>query len=79
MLVSCEEDSPSEPNGNGQTITVSGFVKDFDGEPVEEVPVIIKGKAPVTTDENGGFTISNVSKPYEGRVIFSTDQAALVY
>ena len=43
------------------------------------VPVIIKGKAPVTTDANGGFTVSNVSKPYEARVIFSTDQTALVY
>jgi hypothetical protein len=79
IVVSCEEDSPSEPNGNGQTITVSGFVKDFDGELVAGVPVIIKGKAPVTTDANGGFTISNVSKPYEVRVIFSTDQAAIVY
>jgi len=79
IVVSCEEDSPSEPNGNGQTITVSGFVKDFDGELVAGVPVIIKGKAPVTTDANGGFTVSNVSKPYEARVIFSTDQTAIVY
>jgi len=79
IIVSCEEDSPSEPNGNGQTITVSGFVKDFDGELVAGVPVMIKGKAPVTTYANGGFTISNVSKPYEARIIFSTDQAAIVY
>lgn len=79
FIVGCEEDSPSEPNGNGQTITVSGFVKDFDGESVAGVPVIIKGKAPVTTDANGGFTVANVSKPYEARVIFSTDQSVLVY
>lgn len=79
FIVGCDEDSPSEPNGNDQTITVSGFVKDFDGEPVAGVPVIIKGKTPVTTNANGGFTISNVSKPYEARVIFSIDQAALVY
>jgi hypothetical protein len=80
FIVGCEEDSPSEPNGNGeQTITVSGFVKDFNGEPVTGALVIIKGKGPVTTDANGGFTVSNVSKPYEARVIFSTDQTALVY
>ncbi len=80
VVVGCDEDSPSEPNGNGsQTITVGGFVKDLDGEPVAGVPVIIKGKAPVTTDANGGFAVSNVSKPYEARVIFSTDQAAIVY
>jgi hypothetical protein len=79
MVVSCSEDSPSESNETDQTITVSGFVKDIDGEPVSGVPVIIKGKAPVTTDANGAFTVSNVSKPYEARVIFSTDQAAIVY
>jgi hypothetical protein len=79
MAVSCNKDSTTEPNETDQTITVSGFVKDFDGEPVAGVPVIIKGKAPVTTDANGAFTVSNVSKPYEARVIFSTDQAAIVY
>lgn len=79
VLYSCDEDSPSEPNGNDQTIMVSGFVKDIDGEPIAGVPVIIKGKAPVTTDANGAFTVSSVSKPYEARVIFSTDQTAIVY
>lgn len=79
FVLSCSEDSPSEPNETVQTITVSGFVKDFDGEPVSGVPVIIKGKTPVTTNANGAFTVSGVSKPYEARVIFSTDQAALVY
>ena len=79
IIVSCEEDSPSEPNGNSQTITVSGFVKDADGEPVAGVSVIIKGKAPTTTNANGGFTVSNVSKPYEARVILSTEQSAIVY
>jgi hypothetical protein len=79
FVLSCSEDSPSEPNQTNQTITVSGFVKDSDGEPVAGVPVIIKGKAPVTTNANGAFTVSSVSKPYEARVIFSTDQAAIVY
>ncbi len=77
--ISCSNDSPNEPNGNGPTITVSGLVKNEDGEPVAGVPVIIKGKAPVTTDANGVFTVSDVTKPYEARVIFSTDQTGLVY
>lgn len=79
IMVSCEEDNPSEPNNNTQTITISGFVEDADGEPVAGVSVIIKGKAPVTTNANGGFTVSNVSKPYEARVILSTAQSAIVY
>ena len=79
IAVSCSDDSPNQPNGTGPTINVSGFVKDLDGEPVSGVPVIIKGKTPVTTDANGVFTVSDVSKPYEARVIFSTNQTALVY
>ena len=79
IVMSCDEDSPNEPNGSSQTITVNGFVKDANAEPVAGVTVIIKGKAPTTTDANGGFSISDVTKPYEIRVLMSTQQVAIIY
>jgi hypothetical protein len=67
------------PVNVAQPITVNGYVKDIDGEPVSGVTVMIKGKTPTTTDGNGGFSFSNVSTPYEVRVIISIGQVALVY
>lgn len=62
-----------------QTISVNGVVKDIDGEPISGVTVIIKGKSPTTTSADGSFSFSNVTSPYEIRVIMSTDKIALVY
>lgn len=62
-----------------QPITVNGFVKDIDGEPVSGVTVMIKGKTPAITDGNGGFSFSNVSTPYEVRVIISIGEVVIVY
>jgi len=65
----------------GQTLTVNGYVKDIDGEPISGVTatVIIKGKTPVTTGADGSFSVPNVTAPYEARVILSTAQTAIVY
>lgn len=46
-----------------QNITVEGIVKDFNGEPLPGVTVVIKGTTKgTTTDLNGNFTLSGVSK-----------------
>lgn len=63
-----------------QSVTVSGYVKDLDGEPIAGATVIIKGKAPTTTGAGGNFSVSNVTIPYEIRLIISgTQQTAIVY
>ena len=76
----CGSDSPSEPQEDLPTsITVNGFVKDFDGEPVSGVSVYVKGKTPSVTDANGAFSIADVTTPYEIRVILSTQQTGVIY
>jgi len=63
-----------------QAVTVNGYVKDIDGEPISGATVIIKGKSPTTTGANGNFSVSNVTIPYEARLIISGfQQAAVVY
>lgn len=63
-----------------QSITVTGYVKDIDGEPIAGATVIIKGKAPTTTGAGGNFSVSNVTVPYEIRLIISGfQQSAVVY
>jgi hypothetical protein len=63
-----------------QSITVNGYVKDIDGEPINGATVIIKGKAPTTTGAGGNFSVSNVAIPYEIRLIISgVQQTAIVY
>ncbi len=60
-------------------ITLNGFVKDYDGEPISGVTVLVKGQSPSITNASGGFTISNVIAPYDITVILSTQKAATVY
>lgn len=64
-----------------QAITVNGYVKDINGEPVTGATVIIKGKTPTTTGASGNFSVSNVMVPYEIRLIYSggSVQTAVVY
>jgi hypothetical protein len=63
-----------------QAVTVNGYVKDIDGEPISGATVIIKGKSPTTTGASGNFSVSNVTIPYEARIIVSGfQQAAVVY
>lgn len=63
-----------------QAVTVNGFVKDIDGEPIAGATIIIKGKSPTTTGASGNFSVSNVTIPYEARLIISgVQQAAVVY
>jgi hypothetical protein len=61
------------------TITVNGFVKDYDGEPIASVVVIIKGHAPVTTTTSGSFSVSNVTAPYDLSVILNAQNNAITY
>ncbi len=61
------------------SMTVNGYVKDIDGEPISGITVQIKGKTPTTTAADGSFTIPDVVPPYEIRIILSTQQAAVVY
>lgn len=63
----------------GQTLTVSGYVKDIDGEPISGMTVIIKGESPVTTGIDGSFSVPNVTSPYDVCVILSTAETAIVY
>jgi len=80
LIVSCDEDSSTEPQENNTTKTVNGYVKDIDGEPIAGATVIIKGKSPTTTDASGNFSVSSVAVPYEVRLIISgTQQTAVVY
>ena len=63
-----------------QSTTINGYVKDVDGEPIAGATVIIKGKAPTTTGAGGNFSVSNVTVPYEIRLIISGfQQVAVVY
>jgi Carboxypeptidase regulatory-like domain len=63
-----------------QSLTISGYVKDIDGEPIAGATVIIKGKSPTTTGATGNFSVSNVTVPYEIRLIISGfQQSAVVY
>ena len=63
-----------------QSVTISGYVKDLDGEPIAGATVIIKGKTPTTTGAGGNFSVSNVTIPYEIRLIISGfQQNAVVY
>lgn len=63
----CKKDTstPSTPGGGGQVITVNGYVKDLNGEPVSGKPVIITGKGSVLSASDGSFSVSNVTTPYD--------------
>lgn len=69
-MVGCKKDAsgPSIPGG-GQVITVNGFVKDLNGEPVGGKPVIITGKSSVLSGPDGSFSVSNVTTPYDVSLI----------
>lgn len=61
------------------TMTVSGYVKDIDGEPISGMTVVIKGKSPTSTGADGSFTIADVTSPYEVRTISGVQKTAIVY
>lgn len=61
------------------SMTVNGYVKDADGEPMSGITVLVKGKTPTTTGADGSFMIQDVVAPYELRIILSTEQTAIVY
>jgi hypothetical protein len=65
--------------GGGGTITVNGKVVGINNQPVPSAPVVITGKAAVTTDVNGQFSVSGVTTPYDVTVVVSTTKQALVY
>ena len=60
-------------------ITLNGFVKDMDGEPISGVAVIVKGKPAVTTSSGGSFMVTNVTVPYEVSLILSSQSTAVTY
>ncbi len=70
-----KDDSSSSPIVT--VITVNGFVKDADGEPITGVAVIVKGRTPVTTAANGSFSVPNVTAPYDLSVILSTQNTVV--
>lgn len=76
----CKKDE-NNPAGSGQptVITVVGFVKDSQGEPMSGIAVIIIGKAAVTTGTDGSFTVAEVSTPYDIVVVQSTQKTATMY
>lgn len=53
------------------TITVSGTVLDFAGQPAPNATVLIFGKGTVITDADGEFSVSDVTVPYDAAVIIS--------
>lgn len=61
------------------TITVSGKVVGSNLQPVASAPVVISGKAPVTTDANGNFSVSGVTTPYDATVVVGAQKLGLVY
>jgi len=71
--------SPTGPGGGSTGSSISGFVKDIDGVPIEGVSVIVKGGTPVVTDANGAFSDSNVTTPYDIILVLSTEDAAVEY
>jgi hypothetical protein len=76
---SCKKDDASPTGPQGTTITLNGFVKDLDGEPISGVSVIVKGLAPTVTSSTGAFAVANVTAPYDIYLILSTQQTAVIY
>jgi len=61
------------------TITVSGTVVDFFNQPINGAAVVVKGKAAVTTNSSGGFTVTNVTTPYDISMVIGSQKLAIVY
>jgi hypothetical protein len=76
IFFGCKKNEVIEPLG---PITVNGFVKDYNGNPVSGAAVLIPGKATVTTTASGTFSIANVTTPYDITIIVSTSKTAIVY
>ncbi len=73
----CKNDDSTAPGVT--TITVSGFVKDYDGEPISGVVVIIRGSTPVTTAGDGSFSVANVTAPYDLSVVLGTQNTVVIF
>jgi len=61
------------------TSTVSGKVLNRIGQPVSGATVSIPGKATVTTDANGAFTVQGVTAPYDVLVVETTYKVITAY
>jgi hypothetical protein len=76
IFFGCSKKTIIEPLG---PINVDGFVKDYRGNPVSGAFVLIPGKASVTTNASGTFSIANVTTPYDITVIVSAYKRAITY
>ncbi len=76
IFFGCKKDEETIAVG---PITVNGFVKDYNGQPISGAAVIIAGKTPTTTSASGTFSIPNVTTPYDISVVLSASKAAIVY
>ncbi len=65
----CKSDSSS--TGVPTSITVTGKVISGSRLPISNAPVVITGRPATTTDANGGFTVTDVTAPYDLTVVSS--------
>jgi hypothetical protein len=70
-----DDDDPIQPSST----TVEGRVVDLSGQPVGGIAVLVGDKPAVTTATDGSFTVADVGSIYDVTLIFSTEQAAIVY
>ncbi len=68
-------DAGTDATGPASPITISGRVIDFFRHPVPGVPVTI-GAREVLTDDDGAFTIADVTPPYDVSLIAATTVSA---
>jgi hypothetical protein len=59
--------------------TISGFAKDFAGEPIAGAAILVDGKQAVTTSSDGSFTVQDVLTPYNITMILGNDKLAVKY
>ena len=62
------------------TITVKGkVISEITGQPIANVPVVIGGRPVATTNAQGQFTITEVTKPYDITVVVPFSHVAIIY
>lgn len=85
MFTACGggDEKPSDGGGGGNTepttLTVSGKVMDSNGKPLANASVLVSGKAVVTSDATGAFSVADVTAPYDIIAVNGGKQSAIVY
>ena len=78
-LSSCKKDEPTSPGGPGGPATINGRVLSALRAPVPNVPVVVLGKPPVSTDASGRFSIPGVTPPYTIVVVNAVQLEVFVF